>query len=139
MSEQIKGKFDVVMEPAPDYEPMEGGLVLGRLLLRKTFHGELEAAGTVRMLTAGTAVKGSAGYVAIELVQGKLRGKAGWKSGSFVLQHTGVMNRGRPSLTVTVVPDSGTGELAGLSGAMAIDIVDGNHFYTFDFDLGAAP
>ena len=133
MSEQSKGTFDVEMDPNPDYEPMEGGLVLGRLLLRKTFHGELEAAGTVRMLTAGTAVKGSAGYVAIELVQGKLRGRAG----SFVLQHTGVMDRGRPSLTVTVVPDSGTGELVGLAGAMAIDIVEGNHFYTFDFQLPA--
>jgi len=133
MSEQSKGTFDVVMDPNPDYEPMEGGLVLGRLLLKKKFHGELEAAGTVRMLTAGTAVKGSAGYVAIELVQGKLRGRAG----SFVLQHTGVMDRGRPSLTVTVVPDSGTGELVGLAGAMAIDIVEGNHFYTFDFQLPA--
>ena len=135
MSEQIKGTFDVEMEPNPDYEPIEGGLVLGRLSLKKTFHGELEAASTVRMLTAGTAVKGSAGYVAIELVRGKLRG---W-SGSFVLQHSGAMNRGRSGLTITVVPDSGTGELRGLVGTMAIDIVDGKHFYRFDFDRPAAP
>ena len=133
MSEQIKGTFDVVMDPNPAYETLEGGLIMGRVLLTKTFHGELDAASTVRMLTAGTAVKGSAGYVAIELVQGKLRGR----SGSFVLQHSGVMNRGQSSLTVTVVPDSGTGELAELSGAMTIDIVEGNHFYTFDFAFGA--
>jgi hypothetical protein len=132
MREQIKGTFDVVMDPNPAYETLEGGLIMGRVLLTKTFHGELDAASTVRMLTAGTAVKGSAGYVAIELVQGKLRGR----SGSFVLQHSGVMNRGQSSLTVTVVPDSGTSELAELSGAMTIDIVEGNHFYTFDFAFG---
>lgn len=131
MSEQIKGTFDVVMEPEPQYDTFEGGLVLGRLLLKKTFHGELDATSTVRMLSAGTAVKGSAGYVAIELVDGKLRGRRG----TFVLQHTGTMNRGQASLSVTVVPDSGTGELTGMHGTMTIDIVAGAHSYTFDFVL----
>ncbi len=135
MTEQSKGTFEVVMDPEPQYDGFEGGVVLGRLLLKKTFHGDLDATSTVRMLSAGTAVKGSAGYVAIELVQGKLRGRAG----SFVLQHSGTMKRGQAGLTVTVVPDSGTGELAGLSGTMAIDIVDGAHFYTFDFELGTPP
>lgn len=131
MSEQSKGAFDVVMDPEPQYDAFEGGLVLGRLLLKKTFHGELDATSTVRMLSAGTAMRGSAGYVAIELVEGKLRGRRG----TFVLQHSGTMNRGQSSLTVTVVPDSGTGELIGLAGAMKIDIVDGAHSYTFDFQL----
>jgi len=129
MREQVKGTFDLVMDPEPLYDPFEGGLVLGRLLLRKTFHGELDATSTVRMLSAGTSVKGSAGYVAIELVDGKLRGRRG----TFVLQHSGTMNRGQAALSVTVVPDSGTGELSGLDGAMAIDIVAGVHHYTFDF------
>lgn len=131
MSEQIKGAFDLVMDPEPHYDAFEGGLVLGRLLLKKTFHGELDATSTVRMLSAGTSVKGSAGYVAIELVEGKLRGRRG----TFVFQHSGTMNRGQASLALTVVPDSGTGELTGLAGSMKIDIVDGAHAYTFDFQL----
>lgn len=132
-TEQVTGDFDLVMDPEPQYDAFEGGLVLGRLLLKKTFHGELDATSTARMLSAGTSVKGSAGYVAIELVEGKLRGRRG----TFVLQHSGTMNRGQASLSLTVVPDSGTGELVGLSGAMKIDIVDGAHHYTFDFQLGA--
>src|SRR3569623_2112671 len=131
--EQVKGTFDLVMDPAPQYDAFEGGLVLGRLLLKKTFHGELDATSTVRMLSAGTSVKGSAGYVAIELVEGKLRGRRG----TFVFQHSGTMNRGQASLSLTVVPDSETGELEGLSGSMKIDIVDGAHFYTFDFRLAS--
>jgi len=133
MREQVKGTFDLVMVPDPQYDAFEGGLVLGRVLFDKTFHGELDATSTVRMLSAGTSVKGSAGYVAIERVDGKLRGRPG----TFVLQHSGTMNRGQASLSVTVVPDSGTGELAGLSGAMSIDIVAGVHHYTFDFAFDA--
>ncbi len=86
------------------------------------------------MLSAGTSVKGSAGYVAMEQVTGSLHGR----SGSFVLQHYGIMNRGAPQLTVTVVPDSGTGELAGLAGTLAIKIVDGKHFYEMEYTLGSA-
>jgi hypothetical protein len=85
------------------------------------------------MLAGGTAVKGSAGYVAIERVTGTLHGR----SGSFMLQHLGTMNRGAPSLTVLVIPDSGTDELTGLSGTLTIDIVDGKHLYTMDYVLPA--
>src|SRR3569623_1340913 len=133
MSDQSTGPFDLVMDPEPQYDAFEGGLVLGRLLLKKTFHGELDATSTVRMLSAGTSVKGSAGYVAIELVEGKLRGRAG----SFVFQHSGTMKRGQARLDLAVVPDSGTGQLTGLSGAMQIDIVGGVHHYTFDFQFDA--
>lgn len=109
----------------------DGDARLGRLSIGKQFQGDLEATSKGEMLTAGTPVKGSAGYVAIELVTGKLHGR----SGSFVLQHTGTMDRGEPSLTVTVVPDSGTEELTGLSGKMAINIADGKHSYQFEYTL----
>ena len=128
------GPFDVKMNPDPSYETADGGIVLGRLSLAKEFHGALDATSVVQMLSAGTAVKGSAGYVAIELVAGRLEGRAG----TFVLQHSGTMNRGEASLTVAVVPDSGTGALVGLAGTMAIDIVDGKHSYRFDYTLPAA-
>ncbi|HSZ81875.1 MAG TPA: DUF3224 domain-containing protein [Polyangia bacterium] len=128
------GPFDVKMNPDPSYETADGGIVLGRLSLAKEFHGALDATSVVQMLSAGTAVKGSAGYVAIELVAGQLDGRAG----TFVLQHSGAMNRGEASLTVSVVPDSGTGALVGLAGTMAIDIVDGKHSYRFDYTLPAA-
>ena len=133
MSSHAAGTFDVTMSPEPKYETADGGIVLGRLALTKQFHGELEASSVVQMLSAGTATKGSAGYVAIERVEGRL----GARAGTFVLQHSGTMNRGEASLSVSVVPDSGTGELAGLAGRMTIDIVDGKHFYAFDYTLGA--
>jgi Protein of unknown function (DUF3224) len=103
--------------------------------LDKQFHGDLEATSRGQMLTAMTDVKGSAGYVAIERVSGTLRGRAG----SFLLQHTGTMTRGAPSLTITVVPDSGTEELAGLSGRMNIIITDGKHSYELEYALDATP
>ena len=134
MSLTAAGPFDVTMNPEPKYETADGGIVLGRVSLTKEFHGELEASAVVQMLSAGTAVKGSAGYVAIELVAGRLGGRAG----TFVLQHSGTMNRGQASLSVTVVPDSGTAELAGIAGTMAIDIIDGKHFYRFDYTLDGA-
>lgn len=127
----VSGAFDVKMTPqAAD----EGGGGVGRMLLDKTFHGALEASSKGQMLAAMTAVKGSAAYVAIEIVTGSLDGRAG----TFALVHTGVMNKGVPSLTVTVVPDSGTGELVGLSGQMAIDVVGGKHAYGFDYSLPGA-
>jgi len=134
MTRHAAGPFDITMSPDPHYEAAEGGIVLGRVSFSKQFHGALDATSIVQMLSAGTAVKGSAGYVAIELVTGRLDGR----TGSFVLQHSGSMARGQASLTVAVVPDSGTGELAGLSGRMAIDIVEGKHSYRFDYDLGGA-
>ena len=86
------------------------------------------------MLSAMTEVKGSAGYVAMERVTGTLHGR----SGSFVLQHSGTMTRGAPQMSVTVVPDSGTGQLAGLAGQMTIKITDGKHFYEFEYTLPEA-
>jgi hypothetical protein len=101
----------------------------------KQFHGDLEATSKGEMLTAGTGVKGSAGYVAIEKVSGSLHGR----SGAFVFQHSGTMTRGAPQLTITVVPDSGTGELVGLAGKMAIDVVNGKHSYDFEYTLPETP
>jgi hypothetical protein len=97
----------------------------------KQFRGDLEATSKGEMLMAGTSVKGSAGYVAIEHVSGSLHGR----TGGFVLQHSSTMNRGAPQQSVTVVPDSGTGELEGLAGKMTIDIADGKHSYEFEYTL----
>jgi hypothetical protein len=99
--------------------------------LDKQFHGDLEATGKGQMLAVGANVKDSAGYVALERVTGTLHGH----SGSFALQHSGTMTRGAAQLTVTVVPDSGTGQLAGLAGKMTINIVEGKHFYDFEYTL----
>lgn len=131
MSNRAAGTFEVSVNPEPSYEGLEGGIVLGRLSLSKQFAGDLQGSSVVQMLSAGTAVKGSAGYVAIERVVGTLAGR----SGAFVLQHSGTMARGQATLTVSVVPDSGTDGLAGLDGRMTIDIVDGKHFYKFDYTL----
>jgi Protein of unknown function (DUF3224) len=124
------GPFEVKLVPQP-----ADGSPIGRMTIDKQFHGDLEATSKGQMLAFSTDVKGSAGYVAMEQVNGKLHGR----NGSFVLQHTGTMNRGVPELSVTVVPDSGTGELAGLTGKMAINIVDGKHSYEFDYTLGKTP
>ncbi len=128
--QHITGSFDVKLTPqtaAPGVEAAK----LGRQTLDKQFHGDLNAHGLGEMLAAGTDVKGSTGYVAIERVTGTLLGK----KGSFVLMHTGIMNRGQAQLTVQVVPDSGTDELTGLNGRMGIQIDNGQHLYTFDFSL----
>ena len=97
----------------------------------KVFHGALDATGVVHMLAVATAVDGSAGYVAVERIDGALDGRRG----SFLTQHNGILDRGKPSLSVTVVPDSATGELEGLTGRIVIDIVEGKHYYTFDYSL----
>ena len=125
MTSCVKGTFDVKLTPQPDDSPV------GRMSLDKRFHGELDAASVGQMLAIRSAVEGSAGYVAMEHVTGTLQGRAG----SFALQHSGTMNRGAPSLSVTVVPDSGTGDLVGLTGKMNIVITDGKHFYEFDYKL----
>ena len=119
------GPFDVKMTPQ-DTAPV------ARMSLGKQYHGDLEAIGEGQMLTASTETKGSAGYVAIERVTGTLNGR----KGSFVLQHHGIMDRGMPSLMVTIVPDSGTGELAGLKGKMEIRNDAGRHAYELEYDLG---
>ena len=125
------GPFEVSLKPLPmDNEP--GSEMLGRMSIDKQFSGDLEGTSRGQMLTGGTAIKTSAGYVAIELVTGTLKGR----KGSFILQHTGVMNRGVPSLVITVVPDSGTGQLEGIRGTMAIRIEGGKHSYELNYTLG---
>lgn len=133
MSTRASGPFDVTLTPQPADAP-GGEAVLGRLLLDKKFHGDLEATSRGQMLAFSTAVKGSAGYVAIERVTGSLHGR----NGSFHLQHSGTMNRGAASLVLTVIPDSGTGELAGLSGSMTIDTT-GGHSYEMEYTIEAGP
>lgn len=113
-------------------EDNSGDPLLNRMTLDKQYHGDLEATGKGQMLTAGTEVKGSGAYVAIEKVTGTLKGR----SGSFVLQHLGIMTRNAPQLSITVVPDSGTGQLAGITGKMNINIAaDGKHSYEFEYSL----
>jgi hypothetical protein len=128
------GPFVVKMAPmAAD----EGGeAAIGRMSLDKQYHGDLEATAKGQMIAFMTDVKGSAGYVAMEKVNGTLHGK----SGTFVLQHHATMDRGKPNLSVTVVPDSGTGELAGLAGTLDIIIADGGkHSYSFLYTISASP
>jgi hypothetical protein len=130
----VQGTFAITSHPEPPYDVVDG-VALARMRFAKRFAGPLDAASEVHMLAARTPVPDSAGYVAIERVTGTLEGRAG----TFVLQHSGTMTRGARALRVTVVPDSGTGELAGLTGEMDIEIVDGQHHYRFDFDLPPAP
>lgn len=121
------GPFDVKMtsQSAADAP-------VGRFTLNKKYSGDLEGTATGEMVTGMTATKGSAGYVAIEKVSGSLAGRRG----SFHLQHSGIMNRGTPALSISVIPDSGTGELTGLTGTMSIVIAaDGSHSYTFNYSL----
>jgi hypothetical protein len=127
---RASGTFDVKLTPLASEEAKEGAS-LGRMSIDKQFHGDLEGTSKGEMLTAGTPVKDSAGYVAIERVTAKLQGR----TGSFALQHSGLMNRGAPQLTISVVPDSGTGDLKGLAGTMLIRIHEGKHFYDFNYTI----
>jgi hypothetical protein len=129
VSNHASGPFDVKVTPLDD---KSSDAALGRMTIDKQYHGDLEGTGKGQMLTAGTDVKGSGAYVAIERVTGTLRGRAG----SFVLQHSGTMTQGVPHLTITVVPDSGTAQLAGIAGKMDIMIAaDGKHSYDFEYTL----
>lgn len=114
----------------PDNDAAEAAK-LGRMSIDKQLHGDLEGTSKGEMLSAMTDVKGSAGYVAIERVTGTLHGR----SGTFLLQHSGTMNRGDAQLSVAVVPDSGTGDLTGIAGHLAINIAGKQHFYEFDYTL----
>ncbi len=125
------GTFAVKLLPLEPYAVGSDGVNLGRLSIDKTFEGELSAQSQGEMLSALTPTEGSAGYVAIEQVSGTLHGK----QGSFVLQHFGISDPDGQRLILEVVPDSGTGKLAGLSGKMAIFMEDGHHFYEFEYDL----
>lgn len=124
------GEFEVKMTPQPP-DDKSGGAAVGRYSVDKKFHGDLEGTSKADMLAVRTAVEGSAGYVAMEQVTGTLNGR----SGSFALQHSGTMTRGTPQLSVTVVPDSGTGQLKGLEGKMTIKIDGSKHSYDFEYTL----
>lgn len=128
------GTFDVTLTPQAAPDDPSGGAI-GRMSIAKRFHGDLSGTSVGEMLAAMTTVEGSAAYVAIETVTGTLHGR----SGTFVLQHSGTMARGAQRLSVRVVPDSGTGELAGLEGEMSIEIADGRHSYVFEYTLPAEP
>jgi len=127
------GTFDVKVLPQSDAHA--AAAALGRMSIDKEFRGDLKGSSIGQMLAAMTNVKGSAGYVALETVTASLDGR----SGTFVLQHSGTMNRGTPALSVTVVPDSGTGGLLGLSGRFTITNADGTHSYEFDYEFMNAP
>jgi hypothetical protein len=134
MTARAIGTFDVELSPQAPEDKAEG-TTLGRMSIEKQLHGDLEGTSNGQMLTAVTGVEGSAGYVAIERVSGKLRGR----SGTFVLQHSATMTRGVPQLTISVVPDSGTGQLVGLTGKMTIKIEGGKHSYDFEYTLAETP
>jgi hypothetical protein len=129
VTKHASGTFEVKLNPQGDEEV--GDPTVSRMSIDKQFHGDLEGTSKGQMLAAGTDVSGSAGYVAMERVTGKLGGR----SGTFALQHSGTMTRGAPQLTITVVPDSGTDQLVGLWGKMKINIVEGKHFYQFEYTL----
>ena len=126
MDGQASGGFDVEMKPEASAEA-----AIGRFSLVKRFHGDLQADSTGAMLAIRTATEGSAGYVAMERVVGTLN----QRTGSFALQHSGTMERGRAVLSLTVVPDSGTDALAGIAGSMSIEVADGKHAYVFRYTL----
>jgi Protein of unknown function (DUF3224) len=133
MANHATGTFEVKLAPQNDGKSEDSPI--GRMLIDKQIHGDLEATSKGQMLAFSTEVKGSAGYVAMERVTGTLHGR----TGSFVLQHNATMNRGVPQLSITVVPDSGTGQLTGLTGTFEIQIAAGKHSYTFDYTLPEAP
>jgi hypothetical protein len=134
VAKHAKGTFEVRMAPQPPVASV-GDASIGRFALDKQFLGDLTGTSRGEMLATRTAVDGSAGYVALERFDGTLAGRRG----AFALQHSGQMDRGKPTLTITVVPDSGTGELSGIAGAMTIEIRGGKHFYALSFTLPERP
>ncbi len=134
MATHANGPFEVQLNPQRPDDKAEGS-TLGRLSIDKQFHGDLEATSQGEMLTAMSDVPGAAGYVAIERVTGTLHGRRG----SFVLQHSGTMTKAGPQLSLTVVPDTASGQLVGLAGKMSIQIVAGRHAYDFEYTLPDAP
>ena len=134
MTRHATGPFDVTINPQPLAGPAEDS-GLGRMSIEKSYHGDLEATAHGQMLTAATDVQGSAAYVAIERVSGTLHGR----TGTFALHHRGIMTKGQPQLEIAVVPDSGTGGLAGLTGTLRVNIEGGKHSYDFEHTLPEAP
>lgn len=135
MNQHASGPFEVKIAPQPADNPQAQAAGVGRMSLDKRFHGDLEATSSGEMLAFRTTIADSAGYVAIERVQGSLHGR----SGSFALQHSSTMERGAQRQNIIVIPDSGTGGLTGLSGSMTIVIAAGGaHSYEFDYRLPEA-
>jgi hypothetical protein len=133
VTSHASGTFEVKLTPQAVEDGADADL--GRMSIDKQFHGDLEGTSKGQMISAMGNVKGSAGYVAMERVTGALKGR----TGSFVLQHSGTMNRGTAKLSVTVVPDSGTGQLEGLAGTLTIKIDWGKHSYEFEYTLPETP
>ena len=125
------GQFEVKLNPMKSFAKGKDGINLGRMSIDKTFKGDLEAISTGEMLSAMTAIQGSAGYVAIEQVHGRLADR----KGSFVLQHYGIIHAGDEFLKLEIIPESASDDLKGLSGWMKIKIEDGVHFYELDYKL----
>jgi hypothetical protein len=132
MPTHATGTLEVKLNPQDDKSDDK---TLGRMTIDKQWHGDLEGKSKGQMLTGGDVTKGSAGYVAIEKVSGTLNGR----KGTFILQHSATMTRGEGQLTITVVPDSGTDQLEGLTGKMMVKIADGKHSYDFEYALPQAP
>ncbi|MFZ1917768.1 MAG: DUF3224 domain-containing protein [Terriglobales bacterium] len=131
MPQHARGTFEVKVTPQkPDNKEAETAN-LERLSIDKEFHGDIEGTSTGEMLASRGEVKGSGGYVAMERVKAMLAGR----KGTFVLQHSGTMTHNTPQMSVTVVPDSGTGALAGIAGSMTIRIEEAKHFYDFEYTL----
>jgi hypothetical protein len=128
--QQAHGTFDVTLTPAAEDADI-AGVDLPRLIIAKTFHGDMEGASRGMMIAARTAVDDSAGYVAMERVEATIDGRAG----SFVLQHSSTLDKGAPTQAITVVPDSATGDLQGLHGSMIIYIDDEGHRYTLEYEI----
>jgi hypothetical protein len=130
-----KGSFEVMTQPEPPYDNVDG-VSLGRVHFEKRFSGPLDATSKMQMLAARTPVEGSVSYAAVERITGSLDGKRG----TFVVVHAGVTVRGQRSLlSITIVPDSGTGELSGISGRMDVQVVEGKHFYELNYNLDEPP
>ena len=133
MTRHAQGTFEVTITP----QPLEGvgDPSVGRMIIEKQYHGELQGSSKGQMLAVGTPIDGSAGYVAMERVIGSVHGR----HGSFALQHHGILNRGTPQLSVTIVPDSGTDALAGIAGRLEITVAEGEHAYLLDYTLPDLP
>jgi hypothetical protein len=128
------GHFDLIWDEEPSYDDAEGAN-LARVTLTKKFHGDLDGSSVTQLIKAMSDLPDSAGYVAIERFIGTLHGR----SGTFVLQHGAIMDRGKGTLSVVVVPDTATGELKGLRGSVNIEITGGEHKYAFDYTLDEVP
>ena len=130
MKNTINGKFSVKAIPQPDDETIQkiGAM---KMTFEKQFEGALHSQSLVSMIGMMNQSIGSGGYVALEKVTGALEGR----QGSFCLQHSSIMERGKPQQSITVIPDTGTDQLVGLVGQMTIDIIDGQHFYNFEYQL----